>query len=242
MVAAGETPYVALTGQVWRAGLTRMLLLSLGLHVAVIMIVQPRPFLDIAEVVVIEARLTESGLPLPASAAPPPEAASTVSPPVPVPDAVPAPEPAPPPQPAMPEPVAKPPVPPADAAVVPPRPAPRSEPAPAPALPSVPVLIDTNWYEARQLDVQPRALRTVTPRYPPDAARRGVEGSVKLRLKVDEYGMVKEVEVEEGDPPGVFDESALEAFRQGRFSPAQRDGRPVRALIHIRVRYQLEDG
>jgi len=111
----------------------------------------------------------------------------------------------------------------------------------APALPSIPVMVDSTWYEARQLDVQPRASQPINPVYPPDAVRRNQQGSVKLKLKVDEFGAVKDVEVEEGDPPGVFDESALDAFKKGRFEPAMKNGQPVRALIYIRVRYELGD-
>lgn len=245
MVAAGEPPYAVLIGQAWRASFTRMLLLSLGLHAAVIMIVQPRPFPDVAEIVVIDARLSErtGDQAVPEVPPPAPPTALSEAAPSPTPQAVSRPELA-----AVPErpaavATAKPtaPMPKLEAPVVPP-PAARTESAVTPSLPSVPVMIDTNWYEARQLDVQPVAARAISPRYPPDAARQGIEGTVKLRLRIDEFGVVKDAEVEEGDPPGVFDESALEAFRKGQFRPAQKDGRPVRALIYIRVRYELDRG
>jgi protein TonB len=109
------------------------------------------------------------------------------------------------------------------------------------SLPSVPVMIDTNWYEARQLDVQPRASQPINPAYPSDAQRRGQQGTVKLKLKVDEFGAVRDVEVEGGNPPGVFDDSALAAFKNAHFEPARKEGQPVRALIYIRVRYELGD-
>jgi protein TonB len=101
-------------------------------------------------------------------------------------------------------------------------------------------MLDTTWYEVRQLDVQPRALGSVQPVYPGVARRRGVEGSVKLMLKIDEFGVVQEAAVEEGDPPGVFDAAALEAFRQARFAPAKKNQRPVRALVYVRVVFRLE--
>ncbi|MFA5083001.1 MAG: TonB family protein [Hydrogenophilaceae bacterium] len=222
----------------WRLPLTRMLMLSLGLHMAVIMIVQPRPFLPAAEVVVISARLLDKAVEPAPEAAPVSQPEPPESPPVPASETIPEPvaearpAPAEPPEakPA-PQPVAEP----APSAIA------RPQPTPSPGLPSLPVMIDSNWYEARQLDSQPRAVARIEPPYPPMAQRRGIEGTVKLKLRIDEFGVVREVEVEEGDPPGLFDESALSAFRQGRFLPARKDGRPVRALIYIRVRYELND-
>lgn len=227
-----------------RQPLSRMLLLSCALHVAVVMIVQPRVFPNIDQEVVISARLmdpeaeaaVEEALPLPETTVPEKIAVpESVKPPLP--------EPAPPTSESTPVPVQK-----SEAASTAPalvttdsQPQPESAPRPSQALPSVPVMVDPTWYEARQLDVQPKAAAAITPRYPPDAQRQGIEGSVKLRLRIDEFGAVHEVEVEEGDPPGVFDESALEAFRKGRFIAARKDSRPVRAQILIRVRYELDD-
>lgn len=233
--------------------LLRMLLLSASLHAAMVMIVQPRPYRPAPEVVVISARLSGDRAEQAAPVSEPASPGIEESPPA---EAVPA-------SPAVLEnpPVDIPVIRPANdlaEATVPATPAPEVDPAtaaspaaPTPAapsfaewqdgaaLPSVPVMVDSHWYEARQLDVQPSTVATIQPRYPPRAIRNGIEGSVKLKLRVDEFGVVREAEVEEGDPPGVFDESALEAFSKARFQPARRDGRPVRALIYIRVRYEL---
>jgi protein TonB len=42
------------------------------------------------------------------------------------------------------------------------------------------------------------------------------------------------------DPPGLFEDSALRAFRNARFIPAQRNGRPVRARVVITIVYDWE--
>jgi periplasmic protein TonB len=108
-------------------------------------------------------------------------------------------------------------------------------------LPSVPVMIDPTWYSARQLDSQPKARQRIEPAYPDQARRDGIEGNVILILKVDEFGAVKEASVESGNPPGMFDASALQAFKEASFTPAKLSGRPVRAEIRIRVNYSLKD-
>lgn len=100
--------------------------------------------------------------------------------------------------------------------------------------------IDTTWYLARQVDKSARAV-DVVPEYPDQARRRNQEGTLKLMVKIDDLGRVRDVEVVEADLPGVFDEAALEAFRNARFQPAMKDGRPVRYQAYIRVVFKLRD-
>ncbi|MFP5403979.1 MAG: TonB family protein [Gammaproteobacteria bacterium] len=112
-----------------------------------------------------------------------------------------------------------------------------AEPAPAGALSTA---VDLTYYSARELDVQPRALRAITPEYPADADRQRLSGTVRLQLKLEADGRVADASVVEASPPGVFDESALRAFRAAHFAPARKDGRPVRAQILIEVSYDIE--
>jgi len=120
--------------------------------------------------------------------------------------------------------------------------APNPAPQPSSALPTVnvPLLVDPTYYTAKQLDVQPRALAAINPVYPPDAVARGTAGWVVLKLKLDESGNVQDVEVSDASAPGIFDQSALDAFRNAHFAPAQKDGRMVKSLVQIKVRYELD--
>ncbi|MFN3398052.1 MAG: energy transducer TonB, partial [Sulfurimicrobium sp.] len=65
--------------------------------------------------------------------------------------------------------------------------------------------------------------------------------SVVLVLLLDESGRVQDLSVEESYPPGMFDQSATEAFRNARFTPAQRHGRAVKSRVRIKVNYDLVD-
>jgi protein TonB len=105
----------------------------------------------------------------------------------------------------------------------------------------LPIDIDTNWYQARQVDVHPKAIGVIEPAYPEEAKRRNIEGTLKLMLKIDDLGRVQSAEVVEATPPGVFDEAALAAFRGAHFRPAMRDGRPVRYQAYMRVEFKLKD-
>ena len=203
--------------------------ISLGLHVAVIALVQVAP----PGVIVlggpgIEARLVSPHAePLalekpdvPTDAAPllaPSELAETL----PVPKTVSLPEPA---QPAVtPQPAATP-----------------LEPlsAPTPVSPvAITSSVDLNYYGARDVDVHPRALRTIAPDYPEDADRQRLSGTVRLQLKLEADGRVVDVDVVSSTPPGVFDDAAVKAFRDASFAPALKNGRPVRALVLIEVEF-----
>ena len=101
----------------------------------------------------------------------------------------------------------------------------------------MPLLSDPTWYTAEQLDVYPRALGTVRPVYPDQAAAQGIGGDVTLLLMVDERGTVEEMSVVQAAPEGHFEGAAVAAFRTMRFEPARKDGRSVRSRILVRVSF-----
>lgn len=208
--------------------------ISLALHAALIALVQvvPPPAVRIGEpaieVRLLQAPLAENALPVPAAETP---ATSADAPPAPqlapLPAAEAAVSPAPPASEAPAEPRAEAPA--APAAV-----APSAEPAPALAITSA---VDLTYYSARELDVQPRALREIVPDYPVDADRQRLSGKVRLELKLEADGRIGGLEVVSASPPGVFDASTIDAFRDARFAPAQKNGRPVRARVVIEIVY-----
>lgn len=236
--------------------------LSLCLHLAVLAFVQPQPVVDDPQVLVINARLQPP--PQTATESPPPEEANKPASPGPIPhEPVELPEPpaqpltVPKPAPIQAEPPQAPPVQTlaqkteiqteaVEASPAPVHSAPAAEtdkrpaqrPAESPlALPSP---IDTTWYLARQVDRHPKAVGSISPQYPEPARRRNQEGTLKLLVKIDDLGRVRDVEVVEAQLPGVFDEAAMAAFRDARFQPAMKDGRPVRYQAYMRVEFKLE--
>jgi protein TonB len=215
--------------------------ISLGLHAALIALVQVVPPASLSlGAPAIEARLVSAPAVPPAAETPPaPEVKVPEKPPKAVPLRAPS---------ETPEalPVAEPPAsPPAE----PEQPAAEADPLPAPvaASPAAPApvatitsSVDLTFYTARDLDVQPRALREIVPDYPSDADRRRLSGKVRLQLKLEADGRVSDIGIVSASPPGIFDESAIKAFRAARFAPAQKGGRPVRALVVIEVVYDWE--
>lgn len=77
----------------------------------------------------------------------------------------------------------------------------------------------------------------ITPTWPESAA--GVEGWVLLRFTVLPDGTVTDIVVGESDPASVFDASAVEALRQWKFEPVERDGKKIRQRAEIRMKFAL---
>ncbi|MEW6293883.1 MAG: TonB family protein [Pseudomonadota bacterium] len=68
------------------------------------------------------------------------------------------------------------------------------------------------------------------PRYPPLSRRMGEEGTVVLRVELDEQGKVCAARVSGSSGFERLDNAALEAVRTWQCRPAHRDGHAVRAV------------
>ena len=110
-----------------------------------------------------------------------------------------------------------------------------SAPAPSVATPTLLPFADPTYYPARQLDVYPALLAPLTPAYPPRALAEGRGGRVLVLVLIDAAGRVDEVSVVEAEPPDYFEDAAKRTFENAQFSPARRNGMPVksRVLIHL---------
>jgi len=106
----------------------------------------------------------------------------------------------------------------------------------------IPLNRDPTYYAARQLDVYPQLLAPIKLAYPERAAAQRLDGNLLLQLLIDEFGIVNEVSVVESQPDGHFEEAALPVFRATRFSPAQKQGHPVKSRVLLQVRYRYGDG
>jgi len=77
------------------------------------------------------------------------------------------------------------------------------------------------------------------PAYPAEAARDGIQGTVRVRAHVDTEGQVTAVEVVSSSGDSRLDEAARVAALAWRFRPATRGGRPVAAWVTRNVRFEL---
>lgn len=89
-------------------------------------------------------------------------------------------------------------------------------------------------------DIELIPLVRVPPRYPRQAARRQVEGFVKVEFTIAQDGSVQDPIVIDSAPSQVFDTAALQAIRQWKFKPRTRAGKPVASRASQRIDFALK--
>ncbi len=90
------------------------------------------------------------------------------------------------------------------------------------------------------VDDPPRPLEQTPIAYPKRARAEGVTGYVTVSLLIGPSGEVERSKVLEADPPGVFEETTLQALGSWRFSPAMYQGRPVKVWARKTFRFELK--
>lgn len=81
------------------------------------------------------------------------------------------------------------------------------------------------------------------PPYPAIALRRGVEGTVWLRIEVDESGTPVRVSVERSSGDHALDAGArVHVLKHWRFQPARLDGQAIRGIALVPVVFRLNGG
>lgn len=84
----------------------------------------------------------------------------------------------------------------------------------------------------------PVLVHQAKPKYPKQAAKAGTEGAVKVYLWVGKDGLPSHIRVVKGLGMG-FDEAAVDAIRQYKFSPATREGEPVPVEMYVEVNFHI---
>ena len=81
------------------------------------------------------------------------------------------------------------------------------------------------------------------PPYPAIALRQGAEGTVWLRIEVDESGTPVRVSVERSSGNHALDSGArLHVLKRWRFQPARIDGQAIRGIALVPVAFRINGG
>ena len=80
----------------------------------------------------------------------------------------------------------------------------------------------------------------VTPKYPPEAGRERIEGTVVLLAVIGKDGAVEDVRVKSGLP--LLAQAAIEAVKQWRYRPYLVNGEPVEIDSQITINFTLSKG
>jgi protein TonB len=88
---------------------------------------------------------------------------------------------------------------------------------------------------ARELKTNTR----VEPAYPPASRRAGEEGTVRLKVLVDETGRPKDVQVAQTSGFSRLDDAAKQAVRRWRFEAATDGNRPISVWTQVAITFKL---
>ena len=97
------------------------------------------------------------------------------------------------------------------------------------------------WYAASEVDVRAEPITDIRLRYPAEVSG-GTVGRVRVRVFIDEGGIVRKLQIAESEPPGLFDEAAKQGWQDVRFSPARRNGIAVKSQKLIELNFTATGG
>jgi len=69
----------------------------------------------------------------------------------------------------------------------------------------------------------------------------GVEGTVRLRLYINEDGKVEETLIEQGIPKTGLNEAAIEAVTKTKWKPAMQRDKPVGVWYSVSIIFRLSE-
>ncbi|BCL76824.1 hypothetical protein JHS3_25600 [Jeongeupia sp. HS-3] len=93
------------------------------------------------------------------------------------------------------------------------------------------------YFRRSQLTVGPSSETTIIVSYPDVKENDEAKHSAILWIYINEYGLVDDIEVDATNLPTAFRDTAIEAFRQARFRPGEKEGHAVKSRLKIEVNF-----
>jgi len=84
-----------------------------------------------------------------------------------------------------------------------------------------------------------RIKRHTEPSYPEVARKAGIEGTVRLQVRMTQDGKIEVMKLLEGDT--VLADAAIGAVKQWRGKPVWMDGKPVDVISTVTFKFKLRD-
>ena len=92
-------------------------------------------------------------------------------------------------------------------------------------------------FSLSDLDQKPRVVYQPAPIYPPELARKKLQGTVYILFIVDKNGRAKDIKVQKSTHP-AFNNPALKAVKQWKFEPGKRKGKSVQFRMRVPITFQ----
>jgi len=93
-------------------------------------------------------------------------------------------------------------------------------------------------YKSDAVTTKAHILFKSPPRYTDEARQKGIEGTIRLRIVLSSDGQVRHILVVKGLGGGLT-QTALEAARGIKFTPATKDGRPVSQFVIVEYNFDI---
>ena len=85
--------------------------------------------------------------------------------------------------------------------------------------------------------IPPELIQKIAPKYPADARKQKIEGTVVLKIRIGKDGSVGDIEVIQGDPMLV--PAAVEAVKKWRYKPGTIGDSPYESPVTVSVAFSL---
>jgi protein TonB len=100
--------------------------------------------------------------------------------------------------------------------------------------------IVTPWDARSQPDYKPvKLIQSGPPTYPEYAKEERIEGTVVVRVSIDEQGNIREPYIYQSAIEPTLDRAALNCVRQWKFRPATIGGVPTTAIMTLVFPFHL---
>lgn len=92
-------------------------------------------------------------------------------------------------------------------------------------------------FSLSDLDQKPRVVYQPAPIYPPELARKNMQGTVYVLFIVDKTGRTRDLKVQKSTHP-AFNDPAIKAVKQWKFEPGKRKGQAVQFRMRVPITFQ----
>ena len=86
---------------------------------------------------------------------------------------------------------------------------------------------------------RPLYVKNSAPRYPRRARKKGLEGTVVLKVLVDENGKVKDLQLLRSSGHVLLDKAAEASVKKWLFAPGAINGAPAQMWVKVPIRFEL---
>jgi TonB family protein len=89
--------------------------------------------------------------------------------------------------------------------------------------------------------IEPRKISKDNPIYPAEAIEKNINGSVKIKLKINKEGTVSKSLIENSSGYSILDSATTAYTKSLKFSPALENGRPKDIWIYMTFKYVIDE-